>query len=312
LDILLVGSIALDSIYTPQGEVHEVLGGSASYFCAAARYFARTRVVAIVGQDFSRENLEWFHTIGASTEGISISSGKTFRWGGEYGKDPNRRDTLYTDLNVFESFHPEIPEKWKGSDTVFLANIDPDLQLEVLSQVRSPQLIIGDTMNLWIHSKKKSLMDLISRLHVLIINDEEIVELTDEPNILRGAREILKMGPKTVVVKKGCHGAVLVSKDKVFSVPAYPLWQVVDPTGAGDSFAGGFVSFLSSRDEDDERNVNNAVVMGTIIASFCCEDFGVNRLTTLTADELFARLEEFKTTTSFDFSYIKYNTLLST
>ena len=302
MEVLVVGSIAFDSIETPGGEVHDKLGGSASYFSAAARYFSEPRVVAVVGEDFPRKHLDWFRDLGAETEGIDIEPGKTFRWSGRYGEDPNDRETLYTHLNVFETFHPVIPENWVDSRVVFLANIDPDLQREVLEQVRDPQLVVADTMNLWIETRRKSLNELIGRVHVLVINDSEIMELTGKTDILHAAEEILARGPVAVVVKEGRHGATLVGRNKLFTIPAYPLRNVVDPTGAGDSFAGGFVSLLSFTGLGGEMAWNNAVVYGNIIASFCCENFGPDRLSTLTRKELFGRLEEFERIISFDLS----------
>ena len=300
MEVLVVGSIAFDTVQTPGGNVHDKLGGSASYFCAAARFFSKPRVVAAVGKDFPGKHLDWFRELGVETEGITIEPGETFRWGGRYGDDPNDRETLYTHLNVFETFHPVIPENWVDSRVVFLANIDPDLQREVLDQVRAPKLIVADTMNLWIETRRESLEELIGRIHVLVINDSEIMELTEKTNILHAAEEILERGPAAVVVKEGRHGATLVRPGKCFTIPAYPLRNVVDPTGAGDSFAGGFVSLLSFSGIEGDMAWSNAVVYGNIVASFCCEDFGPDRLSTLTREEIFRRLEEFKGITSFD------------
>ncbi len=298
--ITAVGSIALDSIETPFGKTEDELGGAASYFSLAASYFTEVCVVAVVGEDFPTEHLELFKEFGIDTEGVKVEPGRTFRWGGVYGYDLNQRETLYTELNVFENFRPRLPDKYRDSKFVFLANIDPDLQLEVLRQVHNPALVACDTMNFWIERKREALQELLKKIDVLIVNDSETRELTGEPNLIKASRTILGLGPRTLIVKKGEHGALMFSGDSVFSAPACPLESVFDPTGAGDAFAGGFVGYLDYTGNLDEVNLRKAVIYGSIMASFCVEEFGIKKLTTITTTDIANRYKEFREVAYFE------------
>jgi len=248
LSLLVVGSVALDSVETPFGKAHEALGGSAVYISTAASFFAApVRLVGVVGGDFPRKHIEFLEERDIELEGLQIvEEGKTFRWGGRYHYDLNSRDTLFTELNVFEKFNPIIPASYKNSAYVCLGNIDPVLQRQVLQQIQKPRLVIGDTMNYWIETKPKELMETMKVMDVIVVNESEARLLTQEPNLIKAAKRIIALGPKIVIIKKGEHGAVLVTEDSIFSAPAYPLENLYDPTGAGDAFAGGFAAILSA------------------------------------------------------------------
>ncbi len=299
MSILVVGSIALDTVETPRGKVNDSPGGSALYFSAAASFFAPVNVVGVVGEDFDFSWIEFLKQRQVDLKGLKVEKGATFRWGGRYHSDMNQRDTLFTYLNVFEKFNPDIPENYRNCEYIFLANIDPELQLNVLNSVENPTLTVLDTMNFWISGKREALDEVISRVDVLILNDEEIRELTGIRHVHVAARELLKRGPKVLVVKKGEHGAVMVSQDDYFFAPAYPVEEVVDPTGAGDSFAGGFVGYLARQKQLNSTAFRKAVIYGTTIASFNVESFSFERLKNLQPQEIDQRVERLREMTRF-------------
>jgi sugar/nucleoside kinase (ribokinase family) len=294
MQILVVGSVALDTVRTPFGEAREVLGGSATYFASSASYFAPVSVVAVVGEDFPMEELEFLKRRDVDLAGIDRRPGRTFRWRGEYGYDLNEARTLETQLNVFAEFHPQLPEGYRAHDVVFLGNIDPDLQREVLTQVRAPQLVAADTMNFWIQGKPESLRQTLKHVQILIINDAEARMLAQEPNLVRAAKTILRWGPRSLVIKRGEYGALSFADGGWFAAPALPLEQVYDPTGAGDAFAGGFLGFLASTRNFDEANLRQAVIMGSVMASFAVEAFSLDRLRHLSYSEIEDRYRQFK------------------
>lgn len=299
MSILVVGSIALDTVATPHGQVDDAPGGSALYFSAAASTFTPVNVVGVIGDDFDFAPIEFLKKRKVDLQGLQQESGKTFRWGGKYHQNMNRRDTLFTELNVFENFQPVIPEHYRNSRLVFLANIAPELQLDVLNQVESPALTVLDTMNFWISSAKETLMDVIRRIDILIINDEEIEQLTGESNIFKAAGQIIQEGPRAIVVKKGEHGSVLIGKESCFLAPAFPVAKVVDPTGAGDSFAGGFLGYLATRKEFDDESLRMALITGSVIASYTVEDFSLNSLQNLTIERVRNRINRLREMTRF-------------
>jgi len=299
MSILVVGSIALDTVETPHGKVNDSPGGSALYFSTAASFFAPVNVVGVVGEDFDFNLVDFLKAKQVDLSGLKVEKGDTFRWGGCYHDNMNQRDTLFTYLNVFEKFKPEIPENYRSSKFVFLANIHPELQLEVLKSINSPTLTILDTMNFWISGSWAALEKVIERVDVMILNDEEIRELTGIQNINIASRAILKMGPKVLVVKKGEHGAVLITKDDFFSAPAYPVEKVVDPTGAGDSFAGGFVGYLACCTKLNDTDFRKAVAYGSTVASFSVESFSFDMLKRITREDIDKRLESFRKITQF-------------
>ncbi len=300
LNLLAVGSVALDSVKTPFGQVTEVLGGSATYFSAAASYFTQVGVVAVVGEDFPKEHLSFLKNRPIDLEGLEVTQGKTFRWRGEYGYQLNEARTLETQLNVFQQFNPQLPEKYKTAQVVFLANIDPELQLEVLQQIRSPELVALDTMNFWIDGKRNALIKVLGKAHIVIINDGEARQLVQEVNLIKVAREILKLGPRVLIIKRGEYGALLFTHEAIFSAPAYPLETVFDPTGAGDSFAGGFMGHLARTKDFGLSNLRQAVILGSVLASYCVEAFSLERFRTLRPNEIQERYREFKRLTHFD------------
>ncbi len=293
MSVLVVGSVALDSIETPFGGVQDVLGGSASYFSLAASLFTDVKIVAVVGEDFPEEYIGLFKSKGMELKGIQKASGKTFRWHGKYGYDLGEPDSLGTYLNVFENFDPVIPEDYRDAEYVFLANINPELQLHVLKQVEKPNLVACDTMNYWIEKKPKELREVLRNVNLLIINDAEARELAQEPVIIKAARTILEMGPEILIVKRGEYGALMFSKEGIFWAPSYPLEAVVDPTGAGDTFAGGFLGSMANDDTYGSAGLKKAVIYGSVLASFTVEDFGVKRLTDLQHGEIEARFTAF-------------------
>jgi len=302
MSIAVVGSIGLDTIRTPAGRVEDVLGGSAAYFSLAARHFLPVSLVAVVGRDFPAEARAMLEQPELDLSGLEVAEGKTFRWEGVYSQDMNTRETLRTELNVFERFQPKLPERTRALKNVFLANIDPTLQQEVLGQLKQPQLVLADTMNYWIHSKRDELLKILRQVRMLIINEEEAREITGEALTHKAARAILSLGPETVVVKMGEHGAFLQSRGEYFSCPAVPIESVVDPTGAGDSFAGGFVGALSRMGRVNDRNLRRAVVYGAVLASFTVEGFGVNGLLRATREAILSRAEGIAAMTRFDLS----------
>lgn len=302
MSLLVVGSLALDTIETPFGKVEDVLGGSAVYISVSASYFAEpVRLVGVVGSDFPKSAIEFLENKNVDLEGLQIiNAGKTFRWGGKYHYDLNVRDTLYTHLNVFEHFKPVIPETYKKSSYVCLGNIDPVLQKCVIEQIQNPRLVIGDTMNFWINGKRKELLDALKLMDVLILNDSEARLLSNEPNLIRAAKLIMKMGPKIVIIKKGEHGATLITDKTIFSAPAYPLENINDPTGAGDAFAGGFIGWIAKTDDLSEENLKRAVIYGSTLASFCVEKFSIERIKDLNHLEIKDRFLEFRALSHFE------------
>jgi sugar/nucleoside kinase (ribokinase family) len=300
MPVLVVGSVAFDTVRTPFGSGEEVLGGSASYFSVSASYFTQVRLVAAVGEDFLDRDRELLRARGVDLSGLRSVPGRTFRWEGEYGYDLNNARTLRTELGVFSTFRPEIPEAFRDSEVVFLANIDPEIQLEVLGQARAPRLIACDTMNFWIDGKREALLRTLARVDALLINDAEARQLTGEPNLVRAAQAILAMGPKTVVIKRGEYGALMFHEHSVFSAPAFPLEKVLDPTGAGDSFAGGFIGYLAKHADFGERAMRRAVIVGSVMASLNVEDFSLRRLMRTNEAEIAARYKEFERLTSFE------------
>jgi sugar/nucleoside kinase (ribokinase family) len=293
-DLLVVGSVALDSVETPFGKVREVLGGSATYFSYSASFFTQVRLVATVGEDFPEPHLRLLEDRGVDIHGLETSKGKTFRWVGQYGYDLNEAKTLDTQLNVFAEFRPKLDEALQRAPFLFLANIDPELQLDVLRQMKErPRLVALDTMNFWIQGKQEALRRVLGKVDVITINDGEARQLASEPNLIRAARAIALMGPRTIVVKRGEYGALMLSDDAFFFVPAYPLESVYDPTGAGDTFAGGFMGYLAAQDRVDGPAMRRAVVYGSVMASFTVEDFSLKRLTRLKPADIADRYAAF-------------------
>lgn len=300
MSLLVVGSVALDSVETPFGKVDDAIGGSAMYFSASASYFTDVRLVAVVGEDFPEEPLEFLSQRGVDLAGLHRTEGKTFRWKGKYGHDLNEAITLDTQLNVFEGFDPQLPESYKDSDVVFLANIDPDLQYEVLDQVRAPKFVALDTMNFWITGKLDRLKRVLKRVNMIVINDTESRMLADEANIVQAARAIQAMGPEYVVIKRGEYGALLFTPEEAFFAPAYPLEEVFDPTGAGDTFAGGLLGYLAHHNDFSERTMRLATVVGCTMASFDVEKFSYENLRELDDFDIKRRFEKFRALTHFE------------
>jgi sugar/nucleoside kinase (ribokinase family) len=300
MSLLVVGSVAFDGIETPQGRVDRTLGGAASYFALAASHFAPVRIVAVVGEDFTERDRAVFRGRKIDMTGVERVAGKSFYWAGRYSQNMNERTTLATELNVFAAFDPKLPASYLDSRYVFLGNIDPTLQRSVLKQVRvRPKLVGLDTMNYWISGTNAELRETLKHVDILTINDDETRQLTSEYNLLRAAKHIFKMGPSTLIIKRGEHGAIMVHKNFLFSVPAYPLEEVVDPTGAGDTFAGGFMGYLAGKGRVNERTLRSAMVYGSVLASFTVERFGVERLAKVTRKEIAARARQFARLTSF-------------
>jgi sugar/nucleoside kinase (ribokinase family) len=293
-DLLVVGSVALDSVETPFGKVQEVLGGSATYFSYSASFFTQVRLLATVGNDFPRDHVQLLSNRGVDVAGLKTSTGRTFRWKGEYGYDLNEAKTLDTQLNVLAEFRPSLDERLRKVPFLFLANIDPELQLDVLHQMSGrPRLVALDTMNFWIQGKRDALVRVLAEVDVVTINDGEARQLAKEPNLVKAARTIASMGPRTVVVKRGEYGAMLMTDGAFFMVPAYPLESVFDPTGAGDTFAGGFMGYLAGQDDVSPAAMRRAMVNGSVMASFTVEDFSLNRLTRLDPAQIAERYRAF-------------------
>jgi sugar/nucleoside kinase (ribokinase family) len=296
----VVGSVAFDALESPYGKVERALGGAATYFSVAASFFSPVRLVAIVGDDFTAEDEKIFHGRHIDTDGLEHATGKTFFWAGRYSQNLNERTTLATELNVFADFKPRLPEKYRSSEYVFLANIAPDLQRDVLRQVKKrPRLAALDTMNYWIERTNAELRETLKHVDILMINDSETRELSNEHNLLRAAKLIFKMGPTTLVVKRGEYGAMMVDKRGVFSVPAFPLEEPHDPTGAGDSFAGGFMGYLAGCRDKSDAALRRAMVYGSVLGSFAVEKFGLDRLRHLKRSEIHARARHFAKLTQF-------------
>ena len=301
MSLLVVGSVAFDAVETPFGKRDKMLGGSASHFSISASFFTNVRVVAVVGGDFTSEEQKVFERHNVDTSDLErVPEGKSFFWRGRYDYDLNTAHTLDTQLNVFADFQPKLSEEAKKSRLVFLGNIQPDLQRGVREQVKDAELVALDTMNLWIDTTRDSLLETVRGVHVMIINDAEARQLADEPNLMRAARKILGWGPRALVVKRGEYGAALFTAETYFAIPAYPLESVFDPTGAGDTFAGGFMGYLASQEKLDEAAMRRAMIFGSVMASFNVEEFGTERVQRLTHEEINQRFRAFKQMTHFE------------
>ena len=298
--VLTVGSVAFDSIRTPCGEVSRVVGGAATFFSIAASFFSDVRLVAVVGEDFGERHAQVFGGRRIDLEGLQRAPGETFRWKGEYGRDLNARETIYTHLNVFRDFSPRVPERFRSTPIVFLANIHPALQMEVLDQIEAPRFVALDTMNYWIEGAPAELRQVLRRVDAVVINDEEARQLSGRANLVRAAREIRGMGPERVIVKRGEHGVLMTLGDGFFAAPGLPLEDVCDPTGAGDTFAGGFIGHLAAAGDLSDEEVTRAAVCGSAMASLSVEDFGLGRLLSLTGADIRARFDAFRRLTHFD------------
>lgn len=296
MSLLIVGSVAYDGIETPFGEVERILGGSATYISLTSSYLTnQVNLVGVVGKDFSDEDIELFKSRGINLDGLQRDdSGNTFFWKGKYHYDLNNRDTLDTQLNVFEWFDPVIPENYKNARYIALGNIEPSLQEKVLDQVENPRFVVMDTMNFWIDRAPDALKKTLKRVHLLVINDSEARELAQEPNLMKAAEKVMAMGPEALIIKKGEHGALLFTENEIFSAPAYPVIDIFDPTGAGDSFMGGLLGWLTYTDDISPQNLRRSVIIGSVMASFCVEEFGPGRLKNLTEKEIYDRYREFR------------------
>lgn len=300
MSLLVVGSVAFDGLESPYGKVERTVGGAATYFAVAASMFTHVNLVAIVGDDFTSKDAEVFKGRRIDTEGLERAAGKSFFWAGRYSENLNERITLVTELNVFADFKPKLPQKYRESKYVFLANIAPDLQRDVLQQVsKRPKIVALDTMNYWIERSNDELRETLKHVDILMINDAETRQLSSEHNLLRAARHIFKLGPKALVIKRGEYGAMLVDKNGVFCVPAFPLEEPHDPTGAGDSFAGGFMGYLAGAGQKSDAALRRAMVYGSVLGSFAVEKFGLDRLRTLKPAEIHARARHFAKLTQF-------------
>jgi sugar/nucleoside kinase (ribokinase family) len=300
MPVLVVGSVALDSVETPFGKADEVLGGSATMFASSACHFGPVQLVGVVGSDYPVEKLEPLRAKGVDLSGLEHAEGESFRWRARYRHDLNSAETLETRLGVFSRFRPQIPEAFRSAPYVFLGNIDPRLQMDVLRQVGKPKLVGCDTMNFWIESRRQDLLDLLAHVDLITLNDAEARQLTEQANLVKAARWIMARGPRHVVIKKGEHGAFLFSGDSIFFAPAYPLESIFDPTGAGDSFAGGFVGWLAATDDLSEANMRRAVVYGSAMGSFAVEKFSNERTIGLTLPEIDERVREFRRLVAFE------------
>ena len=300
MTVLVVGSVALDSVETPFGKADDVLGGSGTFFSAAASHLTPVQLVGVVGSDYPMEKLEPLVARGVDLRGVERAEGESFRWRGRYRHDLNSAETLETRLGVFSHFRPKIPEAFRRAPFVFLANIDPRLQLDVLQQVERPKLVACDTMNFWIESRRPDLLALLEHVDLVTLNDGEARQLTEQSNLVKAARWILGRGPTHVIIKKGEHGAFMFTKDTVFFAPAYPLEEVFDPTGAGDSFAGGFMGYVAKSGSITPDNLRRAMIYGSAMGSFAVEKFSIERLLQVDAKQLAARVAEFKRLIAFE------------
>ena len=301
MSILVVGSVAFDALQTPFGKVDRCIGGSATYFSVAASFFTDVSIVAVVGDDFTDEDASVFKGRKINTDGLQRVPGeKTFFWSGEYGYDLNVAKTRDTQLNVFADFKPQLTEEQRNTDVLFLANIQPELQLDVLRQTKRPRIVALDTMNLWIATARESLERVFREVDLIIINEAEVRQFTNEANLIKGARQILDLGPSTLIIKRGEYGVIMVTKDAIFAAPAYPLETVFDPTGAGDTFAGGFLGYLASRSEIHDRELRRAIIFGSVLASFTVEKFSLDRLREISLADVHERYQDFRALTHFD------------
>ena len=301
MSILVVGSVAFDALQTPFGKADRVIGGSATYFSVAASFFSDVDLVAVVGDDFTDQDMAVFKGRKINIEGLErVKGAKTFFWSGEYGYDLNVARTRDTQLNVFADFKPRLNERQRSSDVLFLANIDPELQFDVLKQTKRPRIVALDTMNYWITSKHEALERIFREVDLILINEAEVRQFTKESNLVKAARSILALGPTTLVIKRGEYGVLMVTPDAIFAAPAYPLESVFDPTGAGDTFAGGFLGYLASRREASDREFRRAIVFGSVLASFTVEKFSLDRLREISLTEINERYQDFRALTHFD------------
>lgn len=300
MPLLVVGSIALDTVETPFGRADDALGGSATFFTAAASCFCPVQVVGVVGDDFPEHGLSFLREREADISGVERAPGESFRWSGVYSYDLNSRETLETRLGVFADFQPRIPDSFRSTEWVFLGNIDPELQLDVLKQIDRPRLVACDTMNFWIEGKRDALLELLQRVDLLLVNDSEARELSGDFNLARAARWIQERGPRYVIIKKGEHGAILFTPEAVFFAPAYPLESVFDPTGAGDAFAGGLMGALAQAGRTEDADLRRAVIYGSAMGSFAVESFSIDRFRTLTPEEIEDRVRQFREMTVFE------------
>ena len=300
MTVLVVGSVALDSVETPFGKADSVIGGSGNFFAASASHLAPVQLVGVVGDDYPMDKLSPLQERGVDLAGVERAEGTSFRWRGRYTHDLNSAETLETHLGVFSHFRPKIPEQFRSAPFVFLANIDPRLQLDVLKQVQRPRLVACDTMNFWIESRRPELLELLKHVDLITLNDGEARQLTEKYNLVQAARWIMARGPKMVVIKKGEHGAFMFTEDEVFFAPAYPLEEVFDPTGAGDSFAGGFMGYLARTGDLSRASLRRAVVYGSVMGSFAVERFSVERLLTIGAEDIQTRLRQFRELVAFE------------
>jgi sugar/nucleoside kinase (ribokinase family) len=300
MSVLVIGSVALDTVKTPLEERADLLGGSASYAAVSASFFSPVNFVGIVGDDFPKAHLDLFRQRGINLDGLEIAKGKTFRWSGEYHWDLNTRTTRSVALNVFETFSPKLPPSYRRTPYVLLGNISPQLQLQVLAQMERPRLVVCDTMDLWINTAKDALMELLTKVDVVVVNDSEARELTKQTSLIKAGRQILNYGPAFALIKKGEHGCLMFGKDLFFSAPAYPLEDIHDPTGAGDSFAGGFTGYLAQVGDVSPHHLRRAVIFGSVAASYCVEDFSLERLKQLKKEDLDERFRVFKQMSQFE------------
>jgi sugar/nucleoside kinase (ribokinase family) len=300
MSLLVVGSVALDSVETPFGHKEDVLGGSATFFSTSASFFTGVNLVAVVGEDFPEAHVDFLRKRNIGLDGLTREPGRTFRWKGKYTYQLNEAQTLDTQLNVFQHFSPKLPESYRSAEYVFLGNIHPELQGQVLDQVRGPKLVAADTMNFWIQGSLPALKKTLARVNLLFINDAEARQLSGEHNIVKAARAILAMGPSRVVIKRGEYGALLFDGEHIFACPAFPLQDVFDPTGAGDTFAGGFMGHVTTRKNLDNGTLRQAMVMGSVMASFTVEKFSLERLREVSRADIDARFRQFKALTHFE------------
>jgi sugar/nucleoside kinase (ribokinase family) len=300
MSVLVVGSVALDSVETPFGKADDVLGGSANFFAASASHLTKVSVVGVVGSDYPMEKLEPLRKRGVDFSGLEKAEGDSFRWRGRYRHDLNSAETLETHLGVFSRFSPKIPEKLRSCPYLFLGNIDPRLQLDVLNQVKKPKLIACDTMNFWIQSRRPELLELLGHVDLVTLNDAEARQLTEKANLVQAAQWIMGRGPRHVIIKKGEHGAFMFTEKSIFFAPAYPLESVFDPTGAGDAFAGGFIGYLAATDDLSEANMRRAVIIGSVMGSFAVEKFSIERLMTVSRAEIDQRMREMRRLVAFE------------
>src|SRR5690349_1733481 len=300
MSVLVVGSVALDSVETPFGKADNVIGGSGTFFSASASHLSPVQLVGVVGDDYPMEQLEPLRARGVDMAGLEQTSGNSFRWRGRYRHDLNAAKTLETHLGVFSRFSPKIPEQFRDAPFVFLANIDPRLQLDVLQQVKNPTLVACDTMNFWIQSRRPELIELLGKVGLVTLNDGEARQLSEKVNLVQAAKWIMDLGPKHVIIKKGEHGALMFGRDSVFFAPAFPLESVFDPTGAGDSFAGGFIGYLARSGDLSDANMRRAVMYGSAMGSFAVEKFSIERLMSLTRGEIDARIKDLRQLVAFE------------